>query len=134
MRILKMGLAMALGAVILAQGAAAQTPEQIKGLEEAQKQTAAQLKQKLPWKLDPYTTMTEVVAEGVMIIYTYTVDTDKITLSPNFLAIAKQASVKGTCKPENMENMRFGAAYRHRYLDARGLPKGSFDVTFADCG
>ena len=127
------GLVLAVCAAVLSFDAVAQTPEQLKGVAEAQKQAADRLKPKLPWVLDEYTTMLEAKAEGVVLVYTYRVDTSKVGFHPNFIALAKANSIQGACKPENMEMMKSGAVYRHRYLDSQWKPRSSFDIKLSDC-
>jgi hypothetical protein len=114
--------------------AVAQTAEQTKQVEEGQKQAAAQLKPTLPRKIDELTTMTDVSAIGVVLAYTYAVDTTKFKMVPNFIDLVRKNTTAVVCKTEVLANaMKLGAVYRYIYVDPQTQPLGTFDVKSADC-
>jgi hypothetical protein len=78
-------IAIAAAAFLQATPAATQTDSQRKQVEEGQKMAVAQLKPTLPRKIDEITTMIDVASSGVILAYTYQVDTTKFKMPPNFI-------------------------------------------------
>ena len=128
-----------LGAVaavsLLAVPAAAQSDAQRKEIELAQKEAAKQLKAKLPQKIDEATTLIDVASSGVVLAYTFSIDTTKFKqMPPNFIELVRKNTTATVCKTDGMVNaMKAGAAYRYIYVDPQSKPLGRFDVKSTDC-
>jgi hypothetical protein len=136
-RICAVTIAVIIGAVSWAEvpGAAAQTATDIKGIEEGQKLAEAQIKAKLPWKVDEVTTMTDVEASGLALTYWYLVATYKYKLKEGFIDIVQKGAVATLCKADtSLKAMKLGAVYRFIYFDARAQQLGTFEAKAADCG
>ena len=116
-----------LGAVaavcLLAVPAGAQSETQRKEIELAQKEAVKQLKAKLPQKIDDATTLIDVASSGVILAYTYLIDTTTRKPIPNFIELVRKNATATVCKTDGMvKAMKVGAAYRYIYVDANRSP------------
>jgi hypothetical protein len=127
-------IAIATTAWLQVTSAATQTDAQRKQVEEAQKQVVAQLKPTLPRKIDEITTMIDVTSSGVILAYTFMIDTTNFKVMPNFIELGQRNTTSGVCKTEVMVNaMKLGAVYQYVYVDPEKKPLGQFDVKATDC-
>src|SRR5262249_24836247 len=88
---------------LLAVPAAAQSDAQRKEIELAQKEAAKQLKAKLPQKIDEATTLIDVASSGVVLAYTFSIDTTKFKqMPPNFIELVRKNTTATVCKTDGM--------------------------------
>jgi hypothetical protein len=130
------GLIIASAAVASLQAtpAATQTDAQRKQVEEGQKQVVAQIKPTLPRKIDEVTTLIDVASSGVILAYTFSVDTTNYKLAANFIELVRKNNTPAVCKTEVMVSaMKLGAVYQYIYVDLEKKPLGQFDVKSTDC-
>jgi hypothetical protein len=133
-RAIRLIIAIAAAAALQATPAATQTDAQRKQVEEAQKKVVAQLKPTLPRKIDEITTMIDVGSSGVILAYTFMVDTTNFKVMPSFTELARKNTTSGVCKTEDMVSaMKLGAVYQYIYVDSEKKPLGQFDVKSTDC-
>ena len=127
-------VAVAFALSLSALPAAAQSDEQRKQVEAAQAEAVKQLKPTLPRKIDDITTMIDVASSGVILAYTYAVDTTKFKMMPNFIELVQKNTTSTVCKTEILVNaMKLGAVYQYTYVDLEKKPLGQFDVKSTDC-
>src|SRR5215475_903782 len=95
-----------LGAVaavcLLAVRAAAQSDTQRKEIELAQKEAVKQLKAKLPQKIDDATTLIDVASSGVVLAYTFSIDTTTRKPISNFIELVRKNTTATVCKTDGM--------------------------------
>ena len=119
---------------LLAVPAGAQSDTQRKVIELAQKEAVKQLKAKLPQKIDEATTLIDVASSGVILAYTFSIDTTTRKPMPNFIELVQKNATATVCKTDGMvKAMKVGAVYRYIYVDAQAKPLGQFDVKSTDC-
>ena len=127
-------VAVAFALSLSALPAAAQSDEQRKQVEAAQAEAVKQLKPTLPRKIADITTMIDVASSGVILAYTYAVDTTKFKMMPNFIELVQKNTTSTVCKTEILVNaMKLGAVYQYIYVDPDKKPLGQFDVKSTDC-
>jgi hypothetical protein len=127
-------VAFAVALSLSALPAAAQSDAQRKQIEEAQKEVVKQIKPTLPRKLDEITTLTDIASSGVILAYTYSLDTAKLTTVPNVMALLQKNTTSQMCKTEAMANaLKLGAVYQYIYVDLQSKPLGQFEVKSTDC-
>jgi len=115
--------------------AAAQSDADRKVIEAGQKEGVKRIKPTLPQKIDDFTTLVDVVASGVILTYTFSVDTTKFKMMPDFIERVRKNSTSTACKNDSMVKvMKMGAIYRYTYFDPKSQPLGQFDVKSTDCG
>jgi len=127
-----------LGAVaavcLLAVPAAAQSDEQRKEVEEAQKKAVEEIKPTLPKKIDEITTLIDIAAYGVILAYTYSINTAKFKMMPDFIERVRKNTTLTVCKNDDLvQAMKLGAIYQYIYFDPKSKPLGRFDVKSTEC-
>src|SRR5215467_6947738 len=85
---------------LLAVPAGAQSDTQRKVIELAQKEAVKQLKAKLPQKIDEATTLIDVASSGVILAYSYSIDTTTRKTIPNFIELVRKSATATVCKTE----------------------------------
>lgn len=81
-------------------------------------------------------TIISVVANGLLLILTYKVETPGLKVTaPAFLERQKRALIDSyKSNKADVEAVKLGAVYRYKYCDPQGKLLGEFDITSADLG
>ena len=102
----------------------------IDGLLKAEQE----LKPTLPKKLNDWTTMTEVRAQGKTLIYTYQLDDANYVIPEGHVnAVMQKEVTKSACASEMIKAIRDGVRFRYTYQDTKRASLGSFEVGLAEC-
>ena len=111
------------------------SPEQLdKASIDGLLKAAQEIQPTLPKKLNDWTTMTEVRAQGKTLIYTYQLDDVKYVIPTGHVnAVMQNEVTKNACASEMIKSMRDGVRYRYVYRDTKSAPLGSFEVGLAEC-
>jgi hypothetical protein len=119
--------------------AAAQKAALLEQVKSVLRRSEQEYKAKLPLKISELKTLTDVVADGLLLTYSYTIDTNKFELMPDFFELQKRHLVEvhkseaTKIKAAGQTSVEsFGAIHRYSYFDPQAKPLGTFDVTSAD--
>lgn len=104
-------------------------------VEEGFRRAAERARPTLPKRVDDATTLTKVSSAGKVLTYRYIVDDDNYELLPNFMQVARDATISLLCNTQDMRAaMEAGGAYEFSYTGGKFRSLGGFVVTSADCG
>jgi hypothetical protein len=115
--------------------AAAQKAALLEQVKFALKRSEQDYKAKLPLKIDEMTTLTDVMADGLLLTFRYTLDTSKVKLKPDFIEWEKRRRLMDISKATasgQRPTLSLRAIFRYSYFDPQAKALGTFDVTSAD--
>lgn len=98
------------------------TPEQLHEMVGcANRQAAAQIRPRLPMRIDNVTTLETVTAADTAVNYTYRIDLDAGNVSPDVRGQLEQTIRASVCAQANMrQTMTLGGTYNYTWLDRSG--------------
>jgi hypothetical protein len=104
-----------------------------KRLIATRKESEQDFKKNLPWKIDPAATVTDVVADGVVLTATFAIDMSAAEIAASGLeALKKKLAPAMFQRDAILRNMKAGAIYRYSFVDRDGKVLGSLDLTASD--
>lgn len=103
-------------------------------IAQAAEQAAAQFNASGPKKMDEVTTLTHMEADGVRLIYNYTIDGAVIDYPTTAADDIKAMVINSACTNEKMvRSLRDGALFEYRYRDSYNTEISRFLIAKATC-
>ncbi len=104
-----------------------------KRLKSTRKETEQDFKKNLPWKIDSTTTMTDVIADGVMLTFTFTIDMGAAEMTPGLVdALKKKLAASIFQRDAILQNLKAGAIYRFQFVAQDTEAPGPLTLTTSD--